>query len=264
MEKEQYTAVIDSGVGGLSVLAHAHRKLPKENFYFFADAANAPYGDKTPEEIREIVHRVIVHITNQRKIKSVLLACNTATSAAAEMLRAEMKIPVLGMEPALKPAVMQTQGRVIVLATKLTISEEKFRRLLDQFKQGRDIVSIACPGLMQLVETDPAGKETRAYLEKVLAPFADTAQSLVLGCTHYVFLRPLLSKMFPNLKLFDGNDGVTRHLETVLAEQNTLGGSGDVVLDCSLEGTARAEYSAKCARMEAIGERIYDELITQH
>ncbi len=264
MDKEKYTAVIDSGVGGLSVLAYAHRKLPQENFYFFGDAANAPYGDKTPEEIRKIVQAVIERITGERQIKAILLACNTATSAAAEMLRAEMDIPVLGMEPALKPAVEQTQGRVIVLATQLTIREAKFRRLLDQFEQGRDIVPVACPGLMQLVEENPAGKEARAYLEKVLEPYADTAESLVLGCTHYVFLRPLLSEMFPKLKLFDGNDGVTRHLETVLAERNAAGGSGHVILDCSLEGSAHAEYCAKCARMEAFGGRIYDELFSRH
>ena len=264
MGKEQYTAVIDSGVGGLSVLAHAHRRLPKENFYFFADAANAPYGDKTPEEIRGIVRGVIKHITAQREIKAVLLACNTATSAAAEMLRAEMEIPVLGMEPALKPAVIQTQGQVIVMATSLTIREEKFRKLLDQYDQGRDIVPMACPGLMQLVEADPAGKETRAYLEKALSPYADSAESLVLGCTHYVFLRPLLREMFPKLKLFDGNDGVTSHLEDVLGERNALGGSGDVILDCSLEGAPREEYAAKCVRMESVGERIFDELFPQH
>ncbi len=264
MDKEQYTAVIDSGVGGLSVLAYAHRKLPKENFYFFGDAANAPYGDKTPEEIRKIVQAVIERITSERKIKAILLACNTATSAAAEMLREEMEIPVLGMEPALKPAVIQTKGRVIVLATKLTIREEKFRRLLDQFKQGRDIVPVACPGLMQLVEADPTGKETRAYLKNLLEPYADTAEALVLGCTHYVFLRPLLSEMYPKLKLFDGNYGVTRHLETVLAERNTPGGSGDVILDCSLKGSAHAAYCAKCERMEAFGGRIYDELLSRH
>ena len=183
MDAKEYTLMIDSGVGGLSVLALARKKMPEENFLFFADAANAPYGDKKPEEIRDLLHKII-RKTAEKNIKAILIACNTATSAAASVLREELDIPVLGVEPALKPAVLNTTGQVIVLATRLTIREEKFRNLLAQYQEGRNIVPLSCPGLMEIVEKDPEGSEAAQYLQDILAPYRDSAEAVVLGCTH--------------------------------------------------------------------------------
>lgn len=251
------TLMIDSGVGGLSVLALAHQKLPREDFIFFADAAYAPYGDKTPAEIRERLH-VILKQQEGQPVKAILLACNTATSAAAAVLRQELEIPVIGMEPALKPAVLNSEGRIIVMATALTIREEKFRRLLSQYEKERDIVPLACPGLMQLVEKDPQGIETENYLRNVLAPYEEKMASLVLGCTHYVFLRPLIRKLYPHVRLFDGNDGVVRHLEAVLGERDALGGTGSINIGCSLpEGDEREVYLRKCANMMDFCAQMY-------
>ena len=259
-QKDAVTLMIDSGVGGLSVLALAHQKLPQENFLFYADAAYAPYGDKTPEEIRERLHTILKK-HNDQPVKAILLACNTATSAAAAMLREELDIPVLGMEPALKPAVLSRKGQIIVMATALTIREEKFQKLLSQYKEACDIVSLPCPGLMQLVEKDPQDEEAEAYLREVLAPYENTMTSLVLGCTHYVFLRPLLQKLYPDVCLFDGNDGVVRHLEEVLRQHDALGGRGNISIGNSLRDFAdRTAYHKKCGDMFLFCTQMYNEL----
>ena len=255
------TLMIDSGVGGISVLALAHQRLPKENFCFIADAAYAPYGDKTPSEIRNRLRSVLNVYMNQ-PIKTILLACNTATSAAAAALREELEIPVVGMEPALKPAVLNSEGQIIVMATALTIREEKFQKLLAQYGAGRDIVPMPCPGLMELVEKDPEGRETEIYLRNVLTPYENTMTSLVLGCTHYVFLRPLLHKMYPQVKLFDGNDGVVRHLEEILRERNALGGNGEVSMSSSIKDlNERSIYHDKCSKMFSFCTNMYQECI---
>ena len=254
------TLMIDSGVGGISVLALAHQRLPNENFHFFADAAYAPYGDKTPEEIRERLHTILT-IHKDQPIKAILLACNTATSAAAAALREELDIPVIGMEPALKPAVLSSTGQIIVMATALTIREEKFQNLLALYGAGRDIIPMPCPGLMELVEKDTAGEETEAFLRKALSPYEKTMSSLVLGCTHYVFLRPLLQKMYPQVELFDGNDGVVRHLEDILQDRNALGGNGIISMSSSFnDADARKNYHMKCESMLSFCTNMYSKL----
>ena len=259
-KKDGTTLMIDSGVGGISVLALAHQKLPDENFCFFADAAYAPYGDKTPEEIRIRLHRILQENADQ-PIKAILLACNTATSAAAAVLRKELDIPVVGMEPALKPAVLDSEGQIIVMATALTIREEKFQKLLAQYGSGRDIVPMPCPGLMELVEKDPQGKDAEDYLLDILAPYQNTMSSLVLGCTHYVFLRPMLQKLFPKVNLFDGNDGVVRQLKEVLRSRHALGGSGSISMGSSLKNTdARVQYHDKCVNMFIFSSQMYREI----
>ena len=260
-KKDGTTLMIDSGVGGISVLALAHQKLPDENFCFFADAAYAPYGDKTPEDIRIRLHWILQEYANQ-PIKAILLACNTATSAAAAVLRKELDIPLVGMEPALKPAVLESEGQIIVMATALTIREEKFQNLLAQYGSGRDIVPMPCPGLMELVEKDPQGKDAEDYLLEILAPYQNTMSSLVLGCTHYVFLRPLLQKLYPKVILFDGNDGVVRQLKEVLRSRHALGGSGSISMESSLQNTdARTRYHDKCENMFIFSSKMYREKI---
>ena len=248
--------MIDSGVGGISVLAHVQYLLPDENLVYFADIANAPYGEKRPEEIVALLHQIIKAYP-EKDLKSIVLACNTATSAAASILRSELTIPVIGMEPALKPAVMETDGRIIVMATRLTIREEKFRKLLEKYGQGKDIVPLSCPGLMVLVEKDPSGPEVRDYLKEILAPYEDTAESVVLGCTHYVFLYPLIRTLYPKIRIFDGNEGVARHLAHVLEENQALGGNGEIEIRCSVqEPEERDRYLQRCGEMYTLGQNI--------
>ena len=251
--------MIDSGVGGLSVLALARRKMPDENFLFLADAENAPYGDKQPYEIIDILHGILDE-HSRIPVKAILLACNTATSAAAAVLRSELQIPVIGMEPALKPAVLNTEGQVIVLATQLTIREEKFRKLLAQYEAGRNIVQMPCPGLMEIVEKDPAGTGAEGYLRRMLEPYMDSAEAIVLGCTHYVFLRPLIERIFPKLRIYDGNEGVVRHLDDVLTDKGCRGGAGRLTVGCSLTDPVRKDlYLKKCDAMLSFCDAMYNK-----
>ncbi len=213
--------VFDSGVGGISVLQEALRQLPREHFLFYGDNANAPYGDKDLAEIRRCIRAVVDHLLD-RDIKALVIACNTATSASAAQLRQELSIPVIGMEPALKPAsLLRHGGQVLVLATDATLHLEKFRLLMQRYGQGA--VPIVGRGLVELVESGRADSE-EAYrlLEKLFRPYMGAPiDAVVLGCTHYLFLKPALSRLLPDVPLVDGNFGTVRQLGRIL-EMNDL------------------------------------------
>ena len=156
-QKRDPVGVFDSGVGGISTLREMIRELPEERFIYFGDMANAPYGTKTTEQVTECVRNVVGHLMT-RNIKALVIACNTATGAAAATLRSELTIPVVGMEPALKPASKaRKNGSVLVLATPLTLHQEKFENLMKQYGEGA--VKVPCPGLMEIVEADDGGTE---------------------------------------------------------------------------------------------------------
>ena len=245
-------AVFDSGVGGISVLASVRRRLPEENFLFFADSENAPYGDKPTDEIRNLTLRNCRMLTERFPVKAILIACNTATSAAAKDLRSELQIPVLGVEPALKPAVEAGAGPILVLATQLTIREEKFRTLMGNLQNDLMIIPSPCPGLMEIVESNPESSEAETYLRRVLAECPERPKAIVLGCTHYVFLKPLLRRIAPDISLYDGNEGVSRHLKHVLTQRNALGGRGELQWLNSLSDSA---YTEKCKQLYAYAQQ---------
>lgn len=234
-DRNSAIGVFDSGVGGVGTLAQLTHELPDEDFIYFGDTANAPYGTKTPEQVMQCVRSVMKEL-QARDVKAVVIACNTATSVAAAALRAELTLPIIGMEPALKPASEQRRnGQILVLATPVTLSLQKFERLMEKY--GEAAVPVPCPGLMELVEArDFDGAEV--YLNRV---FAQTDLSLVdgvvLGCTHYVFLRPILSRILPaSVRVYDGNEGTARQLRRVLEERNirhTSGHNGCVTLETS-------------------------------
>lgn len=207
--------VIDSGVGGIVFLAAAKAQLPQENFIYYADTFYAPYGDKYPETVR----RRLVDIIEYYKpydIKAIILACNTATSSAASYLRFAYSIPIIGMEPAVKPACEQTKSKVLVLATALTVQGEKFQQLKERFPE-RDIIGIGCPGLMELVEKMAPQEEILAYLTEKLNPFmAEKELALVIGCTHYSYLKREMQQLLPQAQIFDGITGTIRHVKEVL------------------------------------------------
>ena len=227
--------VFDSGLGGISVLRQLHKQLPNEDFLYFGDSANAPYGTKTEAEIRALCLNVVKRF-EERGIKALVIACNTASSAAGAMLREKLTIPVIAMEPALKPASMLTHGgKVLVLATPVTLRLAKFQRLMELY--GKDALPMPCPGLMDLVEqghiTDDA---PAAYLREVRKKLGDTQiDAVVLGCTHYVFLRAAAKSVFPEAEIVDGNAGTARQLARRLAECGLArtGGSGSVELATS-------------------------------
>lgn len=212
--------VFDSGVGGISTLKEAVRLLPTEDFIYYGDTANAPYGTKSTDEVMKCVRNVLKRLLSEN-IKALLIACNTATSVAAATLRQELSIPVIGMEPALKPASMaRKDGNILVLATPVTLALPKFQLLMSQYGEGA--IPVPCPGLMDLVERRDA-EECRDYLGKLMEQYdPEETDAVVLGCTHYVFLRGMLETMLPKrIMIADGNAGTARQLQRIL-EQNGL------------------------------------------
>ena len=211
--------VFDSGIGGLSVLQCAYKLLPNEDFIYIGDFVNAPYGNKKQNEI------VDISLANTNKllkenIKALLIACNTATSAAAHVLRAQLDIPVVGLEPAIKPAANHAQKdkSIVVLATPQTLRLDKFNNLLKNFDC--NIVPIACPGLSRLIETaGPKSKAIEEYLAEILhhVNYSNTS-SIVLGCTHFSFVAEQIQNVTGGVKLFDGRFGAARQLKRVLGE----------------------------------------------
>lgn len=225
MEKAKLPiAVFDSGVGGISVLRELTKQLPQEDFLYLGDSANAPYGDKPAEQVRELTLCAFRRL-EKHGFKAIVIACNTATSAAIRLLRERYcTMPVIGIEPALKPAVdRHPGGRVVVMATETTLREEKFARLMAQYRDRCDILSLPCPGVMEYVERgeldSPALEDhLRRLLAPVLVPQPD---AIVLGCTHYPFLRPVLRRIVGDTtELIDGSAGTARETARQLRAAN--------------------------------------------
>ena len=207
--------VFDSGVGGLTVLAEIRRELPAEDLLYVADSGHAPYGDKPPALIEARAVAVTEFLIGQGA-KAVVVACNTATGAAARLLRSRYPVPIIAMEPAVKPAVGLTRSGVIgVLATRATLASHSFSHLLAQVGAGAEILLQPCPGLVERVEAgDLDGDYTRALLADYLRPLLERgADSIVLGCTHYPYLRPLILDLAgPGVTVLDSGVAVARQV----------------------------------------------------
>jgi glutamate racemase len=214
--------MFDSGFGGLTVAAQLRHDMPAEQLLFFGDSAHAPYGLKTPDEIRERCFSIADEFINQG-VKAIVVACNTATSACVEDMRQRYDVPVIGMEPALKVACDRGHGarqHVIVAATPLTLHEHKFAALMDRFKRDHDITPLPCPDLVTTVESGNILDEltAQAALQRYFGDYNwQAVDSVVLGCTHFVFFRKYFLQMCPpNVAIVDGNEGTIRHLHVVL------------------------------------------------
>jgi len=226
--REAPIGVFDSGVGGLSVLAEIQRLLPNESLLYVADCGHIPYGEKTPEFIRQRCS-VMAGFFREQGAKALVIACNTATVAGVADLRRDFPDwPLVGMEPAVKPAAAATRSGVVgVLATTGTLQSAKFAALLDRFATDVRVITQPCPGLVELIESgDLHSAELRqllqGYVEPLLASGCDT---IILGCTHYPFLKPMLKSMIPaNISLIDTGAAVARQLQRLLAERDLLAG----------------------------------------
>ena len=227
--------IFDSGVGGLSVAREIRGLLPAEPLLYLADTAYCPYGGRPVEEIRDRSVAAVAALY-ERGVKAVVVACNTATGAALELLREEFPIPILGLEPAVKPAAQSTRtGRVGVMATAGTLRSERFSRLVNTFAQGVEVFAVPCPGLVELVEAgETEGEPTVGALAELLAPLREAqVDTVVLGCTHYPFLREAVARvMGPDVQLLDSGRAVANHLQRVLREAGALAetGKGDIRL----------------------------------
>ena len=231
--KQDYIAVFDSGVGGISVLRHLMRHLPGERFLYYGDSANAPYGSRTTEEVRNLTLAAAEKLTTEYPIKALVIACNTATAAAVIQVREKYPhLIVIGIEPALKVAADNFPGgRIGVMATEVTLREEKFDILLHRFDKECTITKIPAPGLVQLIE---AGKvdteETEDLLRQILADHIGKLDALVLGCTHYPFAARAISRVLgKQTVLLEGGDGTARETRRRLAEADLLEeGEGEI------------------------------------
>ena len=231
--KQDYIAVFDSGVGGISVLRHLICHLPGERFLYYGDSANAPYGSRTTEEVRQLTLAAAEKLTTEYPIKALVIACNTATAAAVIQVREKYPhLIVIGIEPALKVAADNFPGgRIGVMATEVTLREEKFDILLHRFDEECTITKIPAPGLVQLIE---AGKvdteETEDLLRQILGDHIGKLDALVLGCTHYPFAARAISRVLgKQTVLLEGGDGTARETRRRLAEADLLEeGEGEI------------------------------------
>lgn len=218
---EQPIGVFDSGVGGLSVLREIHRALPAESLLYVADSGFVPYGEKPPELIIERSQRIAGFLLEQGA-KALVVACNTATAAAVASLRASYQVPIIGMEPAVKPATLASRSGVVgVLATTGTLRSARFAALLDRFAGSVTVLTQPCPGLVECIERGELDSEQlTSLLADYTQPLLDAGcDTLILGCTHYPFLRPALERLLPaDIQLVDTGAAVARQLQCKLDE----------------------------------------------
>ncbi|WP_370478797.1 glutamate racemase [Tamlana flava] len=221
---EQPIGIFDSGVGGTSIWKEIHALLPHENTIYLADSANAPYGPKGKQAIIELSKKNTEYLLN-KGCKIIVVACNTATTNAIDYLRANYNVPFIGIEPAIKPAALQTKTSTVgILATKGTLSSELFSKTSNLFAKDIKVIEQIGNGIVELIEDGKLySEEMKALLKVYLEPMIDAnIDYLVLGCTHYPYLIPILVELLPNdVKIIDSGEAVARQTKAIL-EKNQL------------------------------------------
>ncbi|MFW6029915.1 MAG: glutamate racemase [Halanaerobiales bacterium] len=218
-----HIAFFDSGIGGLTVLKEALKIFPNEKYLYYADTDNVPYGTKKKNEVRDYIFNAVDFLL-QKNIEALVIACNTATSIAIKDLRKKYNIPIIGMEPAVKPAIEKCGNkRVLVTATPLTLAEDKFENLVSKLKADNIVDSLALPGLVDFAENFTFEKSIiQDYLLEKLLPYdLDSYGTIVLGCTHFVYYKSFFKEILPaNINIIDGNKGTIKHLFKTLEMYN--------------------------------------------
>ncbi len=248
-------AVFDSGMGGVSVLRALRALMPHENYLYFGDSANAPYGVRPTEEILDLSKRAVAHLV-EAGIKALVIGCNTVTSVAAETLRAMYpELIIVATEPAVKPAALKNPGGVVlVMATDATIRGEKLRALIHQYEDRATILKCPCPGLMEFVERgDIHSDALRAYLRERFAQAGGAPpDAVVLGCTHYPFVRGAIRELLgPDVQIFDPAPGIAQQAKHRLEAAGLLNGQQP-------KGIVTWENSAASPEMIALGKRLLE------
>lgn len=226
MENREPIGVFDSGVGGISVLRELVKIMPNENYLYLGDSKHAPYGTKSPEEVRALTIENVQTLLSHGA-KSIVVACNTATSAAVACLRKMYPdLPLVGIEPAIKPAVLSYPNqRIVVMATPMTLRQEKFQKLMQRYEQMAQIIPLPCPGLMEFVERgDLDGEDLHKYLTELLwGVMEERIAAIVLGCTHYPFAKEMIAKVAgPEVAILDGGNGTAREMRRRLMVSGRL------------------------------------------
>ena len=242
--------VLDSGLGGISVLRELVRLMPEEDYIYFGDSKNAPYGTKSADEVLSLTRNTVSFLLGQGA-KAIVVACNTATSVAIQALRQEYpSIPIIGIEPALKPAVeAKAHSTVLVMATPMTLKKEKFSDLMHRYESDARIIKVPCPGLVELIEGGILeGPQMEAYLKKVFAGFGkEHMDAVVLGCTHFPLVKEEIKKALPaEVKIYDGGAGTARETRRRLAAadlRQTRNSRGHVAFYNSSEDEKMLELS---------------------
>ena len=238
-------AIFDSGVGGLSIAQCINHRLPNENLLYVADTLHAPYGDKTAEFIQQRVNEIAYWFI-ERNAKAIVVACNTATVNAIDQLRKNISIPVIGVEPAIKPAVnLSKNKKVAILVTKATAENQRFLTLVAQYSHNSEVIIQPCPGLVELIEQDKKNSpECELLLSKYLQPLLDKGvDTIVLGCTHYPLVKGIINKICgENVIIMETALPVTEQLQRQLALHNLINPSDKI-------GTTRF-YSSKHGDMQ--------------
>lgn len=260
MNESPVVGLFDSGVGGMSVAREIRAALPHERLLYVADSAYCPYGERPLEEIRER-SLIIAEGLLARGAKIVVVACNTASGAALELLRSHFSAPVVGLEPAVKPAAASSRnGRIAVLATPATLRSERFHRLVDHYGAGREIMKVACPGFVELVEAGRvSGPDVVAEVGEVLrAVREEGVDRVVLGCTHYPFLREVIAEVLgEGVEILDSGAAVARQVARVLAKRSLRAVSGEGSMEFLTTGDAE--------RVGTVAERLWGRpLPTEH
>jgi glutamate racemase len=254
MADDRPVAVFDSGVGGISVLGELVRRMPTESFLYFGDSANSPYGSRSEAQVRAWTFMHTARLLDA-DAKAVVIACNTATGAAIGMLRRHWpEVPIIGIEPAIKPAAAaHPGGRILVMATPVTLASRKFRELLARHAGEAEFLEAPCPRLAAMVESGILdGAETEAYLRQTLRPFLGApADAVVLGCTHYPFVRRTVARVTGTEEIYDGGAGTARETARRLAEaglQTDAASPGTVTF---LSSDPSEEHRLLCERLLA-------------
>ncbi len=250
--------IFDSGVGGLSVMQKIRELLPYEDLIYFADSAYCPYGVRPPETVHYRTSALCDFMISQG-VKLIVVACNTASSASLNKLRQIYNIPIVGMEPALKPAAKITNNKKVgILATGVTIAGERFHSLIGRYANGIKVVSQPCPGLVELVEEgEVEGKRAEEMLKMYLSSLInENVDTIVLGCTHYPFLRPLIESIVGDqVKVIDTGEAVARRVTQVLME-NDLNTPGTIA------GSEKFYTTADPGKVYKVIKRLWNREIT--
>ena len=263
MEKDKAIGIFDSGLGGLSVLRKLKQELPGEDFIFYGDQKHAPYGEKSEEDVRSLSLSAY-RFLQEKGVKATVIACNTATSAAAPYLRELFPEDIIiGMEPAVKPAVEalqdesksdKTKKKILIMATEHTIQGERLHQLISRFGAPSQFLLLPSPGIVRLLEAGKGDRpEMEDYLHQLLLPYQKEAiSSIVLGCTHFPFVKEQIQKALPYpVQFFDGAEGTAKETRHRLKERGLLKEGmqkGEVVLFSSNEDSSLMEafYRKNC------------------
>lgn len=261
-KRELPIAVLDSGVGGISVLNELLKLMPHENYIYFGDSKNAPYGCRTKTNVLDLTRQNLAELQS-KGIKALVIACNTATGAAVRELRAENPdLCIVGIEPAINLAVRRGDcKKILVMATPLTLREDKFLRLAKELAESAEIIPLPCPRLAELIESGELDSpELKDCLSSLLSPYfkeEPTPDAVVLGCTHYPHIRSAISACLPKgVVIFDGGEGTARHTMHRLAESGLLRESDSMGRVEIVNTSGEPDRLALCQRLIVYPEKV--------